>query len=139
MSHRHHGSEHRSCEAMASTSGLQENVVESTSNILSDTDSGVADTDETSNRRSSGVKLTGARPKSATVTSSETASTSSTSTSSSVDLHTLRDPSHYEELNVIGNGEFDVLFRKCQKIMGHPLKTTPNIRTSEGRTGKRRN
>ena len=116
MSHRHHGSEHRSCEAMASTSGLQENVVESTSNILSDTDSGVADTDESgSNRRSSGVKLTGARPKSAQVTSSETASTSSASTSSSVDLHTLRDPSHYEELNVIGNGKFDFFLENVKR------------------------
>ena len=105
MSHRHHdhGSEHRSCEAMASTSGLQENIVESTSysNILSDTDSGVADTDETSNRPPRSSRATGTRPK---VTSSETASSSSTA-SSSVDLHTLRDPSHYEELNVIGNGE----------------------------------
>ena len=89
---------------MASTSGLQENVIESTSNILSDTDSGVADTEDISKRRS-----TGARPKSSQVTSSETASTSSTSTSSSMDLHTLRDPSHYEELNVIGNGKFDFL------------------------------
>ena len=103
----HQGSDHRSCEAMASSSGLQENIVESTSysaNILSDTDSGVADTDETTSNRPPRPRQTGTRPR---VTSSETASSSSTA-SSSVDLHTLRDPSHYEELNVIGNGESKV-------------------------------
>ena len=110
MSHRHHthGSEHRSCEAIASTSeagGLQENIVESTSShhILSDTDSGIDGGDSNRPPRPSNRGQTGTRPKS--VTSTEAGTTSSSSASSSVDLHTLRDPSHYEELNVIGNGE----------------------------------
>jgi len=110
----HQGSDHRSCEAMASSSGLQENIVESTSysaNILSDTDSGVADTDETTSNRPPRPRATGTRPR---VTSSETASSSSTA-SSSVDLHTLRDPSHYEELNVIGNGAYGTVFRARDK------------------------
>lgn len=112
---RHHDEHHRGCEAVAaSTSRLDDHssaTVTSSGHVLSDTDSGVADTDETSvNPRR--PRNTGARPK---VSSSSTASATA-STSSNVDLQTtLRDPSHYEELNVIGNGK--IFFLWCQKIM----------------------
>ena len=113
-----HHDEHRSCEAVASSSGrIQEHVVESSSHappggVLSDTDSGVttSDTEDVAARTrrlrtpvssSSG----GARPRTSAASHSATPAPQPSS-SSSVDLHTLRDPSDYEELNVIGTGEF---------------------------------
>ena len=99
MSHQH-PTEHRSCPtseaAVASTSQIrvshhqQQNVIEpSTSGacVLSDTDSGVADTASEDGRSASRAS-----------TSKKTSSTS--------DLQPLRDPSHYEELSVIGNGMY---------------------------------
>ena len=104
MSHQH-PPEHRSCPtseaaAVASTSQIrvshqqeqhQQHVIEpSTSSgacVLSDTDSGVADTASEDGGRSA-----------------SRASTKKTSSTS--DLQPLRDPSHYEELSVIGNGMY---------------------------------
>jgi hypothetical protein len=141
MSRRHHHriDQHRSCPVEPSSSSspvtsegtsrvpLQENVIESTSGVsgvLSDTDSGVADTasedgaamrpgsskseDNSSSRRKQKLS-TGAIPKQRT--DNQQASTSSPSASTAVDLQTLRDPSHYEELSVIGNGEHISIFR----------------------------
>ena len=102
-----HQDEHRSCEAMTTSGGrLQhhEQHHESSSSlghVLSDTDSGVADTEDVAGR-SARPRNTGARPR----TSTATPQTATASTSSNVDLQTLRDPSHYEELSVIGNGKF---------------------------------
>ena len=107
MSHQH-PTEHRSCPtseaAVASTSQIrvshqqeqhQQHVIEpSTSSgacVLSDTDSGVADTASEDGGRSA-----------------SRASTKKTSSSS--DLQPLRDPSHYEELSVIGNGMYYVFY-----------------------------
>ena len=105
MSHQH-PTEHRSCPtseaaAVASTSQIrvshqqQQHVIEpSTSSgacVLSDTDSGVADTASEDGGRSA-----------------SRASTKKTSSSS--DLQPLRDPSHYEELSVIGNGMYYIFF-----------------------------
>ena len=105
MSHQH-PTEHRSCPtseaaAVASTSQIrvshqqeqhQQHVIEpSTSSgacVLSDTDSGVADT----------ASEDGGRSASRASTSKKASSTS--------DLQPLRDPSHYEELSVIGNGMY---------------------------------
>lgn len=121
MSQRHHREDHhRSCPtseavAVVSTStasvgtvGVQENVVESSTShqLLSDTDSGVADTASedggcrTSASRTSEERRVNRRSAAAAAASAVPASTSS------VDLQTLRDPSHYEELSVIGNGKF---------------------------------
>ena len=101
MSHQH-PTEHRSCPtseaAVASTSQIRvshhhqqhQHVIEpSTSGacVLSDTDSGVADTASEDGRSASRAS-----------TSKKTSSTS--------DLQPLRDPSHYEELSVIGNGMY---------------------------------
>lgn len=102
---RHHD-EHRSCEAVASTSQNRlQNEAENASqlNVLSDTDSGVADTEEVG-RVSGRQRNTGTRPKSS---QNATASTStSASTSSNVDFQMLRDSSEaYEELNKIGTGK----------------------------------
>ena len=103
-----HQDEHRSCEAMTTSGGrLQhpEQHHESSSSlghVLSDTDSGVADTEDVAAGRSARSRNTGARPR----TSTATPQTATASTSSNVDLQTLRDPSHYEELSVIGNGKF---------------------------------
>ena len=120
-----HHAEHRGCEAMASTSGSAGSgtpnqstpkcipVPESTAHVLSDTDSGVADTEErscsrSSNRSSGQISLvsgiTGIPGSRGAVPRSRT-STTSASTSSNVDLNTLRDPNAYETLNVIGNGK----------------------------------
>ena len=125
-----HHDEHRSCEALASSSKvpgqiagqsrLQEPVPgeSSGSHVLSDTDSGVADTDETGRRLSAGssgrLSASSSRISVGSSTGGRTSSyrhgarpraSAAASTSSSVDLHTLRDPSHYEELSVIGNGK----------------------------------
>ena len=148
---RHHD-EHRSCEAMTAASGgplrtsegplrtseepmrtsegpmrTSEHETSTSSlsggHVLSDTDSGVADTEDVAGRShpatgSRSSRHTGARPRTSThATSSSTQITSattatSTSSSSNVDLQTLRDPSHYEELNVIGNGMFIFCFLK---------------------------
>ena len=99
MSHPH-PTEHRSCPttseaAVASTSKIRvplqpdHNVIEPSSSgvcVLSDTDSGVADTASEDGR------------------SASRASAASKKMSSS-DLQPLRDPEHYEELSVIGNGK----------------------------------
>lgn len=99
MSHPH-PTEHRSCPttseaAVASTSKIrvplqpEHNVIEPSSSgvcVLSDTDSGVADTASEDGR------------------SASRASAASKKMSSS-DLQPLRDPEHYEELSVIGNGK----------------------------------
>ena len=137
---RHHD-EHRSCEAMTAASGgplrtsegplrtsegpmrTSEHETSTSSlsggHVLSDTDSGVADTEDVAGRShpatgSRSSRHTGTRPRTSThatstqITSATTAT--STSSSSNVDLQTLRDPSHYEELNVIGNGMFILCF-----------------------------
>ena len=141
---RHHD-EHRSCEAMTAASGgplrtsegplrTSEHETSTSSlsggHVLSDTDSGVADTEDVAGRShpatgSRSSRHTGTRPRTSThatstqITSATTAT--STSSSSNVDLQTLRDPSHYEELNVIGNGMFIFLFFwLCGS--GQPLK-----------------
>ena len=139
---RHHD-EHRSCEAMTTAPGgplrtsegplrtsegpmrTSEHETSTSSlsggHVLSDTDSGVADTEDVAGRShpatgSRSSRHTGTRPRTSThATSSSTQITSattatSTSSSSNVDLQTLRDPSHYEELNVIGNGKFIFCF-----------------------------
>jgi hypothetical protein len=116
----------RTSEHETSTSSL------SGGHVLSDTDSGVADTEDVAGRShpatgSRSSRHTGTRPRTSThATSSSTQITSattatSTSSSSNVDLQTLRDPSHYEELNVIGNGMFIFcFFWLCGS--GQPLK-----------------
>jgi len=116
-----HTDEHRSCEAMPASGGpLRTSEHESSSlshNVLSDTDSGVADTEDVAGRShatSSRSRNMGARPRTSTHTTSQTASTATTS-SSNVDLQTLRDPSHYEELNVIGNGAYGTVYRARDK------------------------
>lgn len=144
---RHHD-EHRSCEAMTTAPGGPLRTTEgplrtsegpmrtsehetSTSSlsgghVLSDTDSGVADTEDVAGRShpatgSRSSRHTGTRPRTSThATSSSTQITSattatSTSSSSNVDLQTLRDPSHYEELNVIGNGAYGTVYRARDK------------------------
>lgn len=112
---RHHD-EHRSCEAVASTSQNRlQNEAENASqlNVLSDTDSGVADTEEVG-RVSGRQRNTGTRPKSS---QNATASTStSASTSSNVDFQMLRDSSEaYEELNKIGTGAYGTVYRARDK------------------------
>jgi len=77
----------------------QQHVIEpSTSGacVLSDTDSGVADTASEDGRSASRAS-----------TSKKTSSTS--------DLQPLRDPSHYEELSVIGNGAYGTVYRARDK------------------------
>ena len=100
-----HQDEHRSCEAMTTSGGRlqhpEQHESSSLGHVLSDTDSGVADTEDVAGR-SARSRNTGARPR----TSTTTPQTATASTSSNVDLQTLRDPSHYEELSVIGNGKF---------------------------------
>ena len=114
-----HQDEHRSCEAMTTSGGrLQhpEQHHESSSSlghVLSDTDSGVADTEDVAAGRSARSRNTGARPR----TSTATPQTATASTSSNVDLQTLRDPSHYEELSVIGNGKFFSPLFKNRKFL----------------------
>ena len=126
-----HNDEHRSCEAITASGGplrtsegpLRTSEHESSSlshNVLSDTDSGVADTEDVAGRShptTSRSRNIGARPRTSTHATSQTASTASTS-SSNVDLQTLRDPSHYEELNVIGNGKFVIFLFVCAPLTG---------------------
>ena len=133
MSHPH-PTEHRSCPttseaAVASTSKIrvplqpEHNVIEPSSSgvcVLSDTDSGVADTASEDGR------------------SASRASAASKKMSSS-DLQPLRDPEHYEELSVIGNGKhciggftfsffcFFIIFLHKSKVMGHLLLRPPPI------------
>ena len=119
MSHQH-PTEHRSCPtseaAVASTSQIRvshhhqqhQHVIEpSTSGacVLSDTDSGVADTASEDGRSASRAS-----------TSKKTSSTS--------DLQPLRDPSHYEELSVIGNGMYTktIIFFFLSKFWFHVKK-----------------
>jgi serine/threonine protein kinase len=123
-----HNDEHRSCEAITTSGGpfrtsegpLRTSQHESSSlshSVLSDTDSGVADTEDVAGRShptTSRSRNIGARPRTSTHATSQTASTASTS-SSNVDLQTLRDPSHYEELNVIGNGAYGTVYRARDK------------------------
>ena len=121
MSHQH-PTEHRSCPtseaAVASTSQIRvshhhqqhQHVIEpSTSGacVLSDTDSGVADTASEDGRSASRAS-----------TSKKTSSTS--------DLQPLRDPSHYEELSVIGNGMYtrNILFFLSFQILISRKKST---------------
>lgn len=112
-----HSDHHRSCPA--ATTGpdteegpLQENVIESTSGagVLSDTDSGVADTSEYATMPGDSREAAASQEAKAS-----TGAVPRTDNQGGAVLQTLRDPSHYEELSVIGNGAYGTVYRARDK------------------------
>ena len=127
MSNRHLD-HHRSCEAVTTTTSAEvghqppavvsssTSEVASSHHVLSDTDSGVADTEDVGRPSSSRPRNTGARPKASASSGTASAASTTSTSSSNVDTHTLKDPyAHYEELDLIGNGAYGTVYRARDK------------------------